>query len=145
MELSLMCQDFYTTLRFTNEKKEEEKTISTSVFDQVGKVNGLTSTITVAKSNLLGLTCYTLYYYFQAYLQDDVCPTYQYAECHSRSYPLLANSVQCMTLALISSSAGKFRSGSTNVDSRLPILSCALGEAFAAQTGESSCVTELDG
>ena len=91
MELSLMCQDFYTTLRFTNEKKEEEKTISTSVFDQVGKVNGLTSTITVAKSNLLGLTCYTLYYYdYQAYLQDDVRLTYQYAECHSRSYPLLA-------------------------------------------------------
>jgi len=50
-----------------------------------------------------------------------------------------------MILALISSSTGKFRSGSTNVDSWLPILSCALGETFAAQTGESSCETELDG
>lgn len=53
---------------------------------------------------------------------------------------LLGKLIQCMALALKSSSTGKFRSGSTNVDSWLP-LSCALGEAFAAETGETSCVT----
>lgn len=50
--------------QFHEWKKKEEKNNFHISFDQVEKVNGLTSTITVAKSNLLGLTCYTLYYYF---------------------------------------------------------------------------------
>jgi len=44
-----------------NEKEKNNFHIS---FDQVGNVNGLTSTITLAKPNLLGLTCYTLYYHY---------------------------------------------------------------------------------
>lgn len=47
-------------------------------FDQVGKVNGLASTITLAKPISLDLTC--LYLLLLGILQDGVGVTYQYAE-----------------------------------------------------------------